>query len=183
MVHRILTAAAAGIVIVGALTVVPSAPALAHHALTDSTPMSGAQLDVAPSRISLTFAFDVRMDGAEIELVDEDGASWTSGDVEVDDTVVSVAVDPGARDGHYEARWSVTSFDGAPLRGVLPFAVGEAGSGSNPLNSVINDDLAAVIRFSAFGVIGALLGLVVHAIATTYGPSARKRPHSRMKKT
>lgn len=157
------------------LSAAPAGPAAAHHVLSTSTPAAGAQLHAPPARISLTFAFDVRTDGAAVSLVDDGGASRTTGALEVRGATVSIAVDPSIGDGHHEVRWRVRSFDGAPLQGEIPFVIGDVGPDPDPLRAVISADGASVIRVVALAVLTGLLVCVARALATTYGRSARTR--------
>lgn len=90
----------------------------------------------------------------------------------MDGANVSIAVDPSMGDGRHEVRWSVISFDGASVQGVIPFVIGEAGADPDPLHAVISADGASLIRSVALAVFAVLLAWVAYGLVATYGRGA-----------
>lgn len=173
--HKKWTVISAVFALVAALVVVPAAPASAHHALASSTPEAGDRLERPPTRVLLTFSFEVGDEGAAVEVVDEAGAAWTTGEPTLDGVHVAIDVDPDAREGNYQVRWSVISFDGATVEGVIPFSIGDAGPLADPLQAVIDPGSASLIRLGAIVLFGGLLGVVLVGLRRTYGAARLSR--------
>ncbi|HET8586547.1 MAG TPA: copper resistance CopC family protein [Candidatus Limnocylindria bacterium] len=109
-----------------ALLAIP-AIAAAHAPLESSTPAPGANLDTAPTRVTLTFGGDsggeLSPDGSSFTVTDAGGATVGTGKVDLsvaDRNVMSADVtisDPGI----YTVKWTSQSIDGASLSGSFSF--------------------------------------------------------------
>jgi len=153
--------------------------ASAHSTLESSTPGAGAHLPTMPTIIELTFVAAVEDVGVTVVLADEHGDDWTADVVVVEGTRVSSPVRPDIPDGRYEIRWSVTSFDGAPMTGVVRFALGTVVDDTDPFDAVLTAEDVAWIRATAFVVAGVLLGAMAHGLVTVYGRRSAHGPGPR----
>lgn len=115
-------AAALAILIGGFLALVGAQPASAHAGLTSSDPADGSVVTEPLDRVALTFteAPLAGLDaGLRIEVTGADGTSASRGDVTVDGTTMSTAVD--LEDGAYTVLWRYLSPDGHPIDGSFGF--------------------------------------------------------------
>ncbi|WP_162929129.1 copper resistance CopC family protein [Streptomyces sp. YIM 130001] len=147
----------------------------AHSALQSSTPQLGEHLASMPPQIELRFAEPVKDIGAKVTLADEQGKNWAAGSAVVDAAVVSSGVRSDIPDGRYEVRWRSVSGDGAPMSGVVRFALGNAKADSNPLHAVLTARDAFWIQMVAFAVVGAFVGYTAYGLVTVYGRRSRPR--------
>ena len=117
--------ARAALVTAGAVAgvLLAAVPASAHDRLVSSDPESGAVLTAVPAEVVLTFSSSVQEIGTVLEVHDEDGAvvSEAATQVEGRDVVVAVPADLGA--GDYDLVYRVTSSDGHPISGEVPFTL------------------------------------------------------------
>lgn len=97
--------------------------ASAHDTLTDSSPTEGEALTESPGEVRLTYSASILELGAAVEVTDADGRSWPTGELVVDSTDVTVPLTEDLPNGAYEVTWRVTSSDGHPISGVIPFTV------------------------------------------------------------
>jgi len=122
--------AGAALVTAGALAglLVAAPAASAHDRLVGSDPQSGAVLTAVPAEAVLTFSSSVQEIGTVLEVHDEDGAVVSEAPTQVEgrDVVVAVPADLGA--GEYELVYRVTSSDGHPISGEVPFTLDVAAS-------------------------------------------------------
>ena len=154
-------------IVVIVIVLLPAAAAWAHSPLESSSPRAGAHIATMPTQIELAFTAPVKKD-ATVVLADAQGNDWAAGPAVVDDMYVVSPVRPGLSDGRYEIRWSVTSFDGAPMSGVVSFVLGDA-KDTNPLDAVLTADDAFWIRVVVFVVFGGLLAYTAYGLITVYG--------------
>ncbi|OIH97441.1 MULTISPECIES: copper resistance CopC family protein [unclassified Curtobacterium] len=115
-------AAALAIVIGGFLALVGAQPASAHAGLTGSDPADGSVVTEPLDRVALTFteAPLAGLDaGLRIEVTGTDGTAASRGDVTVDGTTMSTAVD--LENGAYTVLWRYLSPDGHPIDGSFGF--------------------------------------------------------------
>ena len=108
-------------------------PALAHTELISANPADGAQLDTAPSMVTLTFNEPIQGDGDlnQVAITGPDGGQWTEGQVEVRDTVVTTRVRPLGPAGDYTIGYRVVSADGHPVSGEISFTLTIPGTGTS----------------------------------------------------
>lgn len=118
LIWRALTALLVSTVLVGT-----GSAAFAHDTLTDSSPAEGETLTEPPTQVLLTFSAEVLEMGAAAVVTDGDGSTWEAGEPTVDGIEVTVPLEEGLPNGSYEVSWRVTSSDGHPISGVIPFTV------------------------------------------------------------
>lgn len=106
--------------------------AFAHDTLTDSSPAEGETLTEPPTQVELTFSAEVLEMGAAAVVTDADGTTWEDGEPVVDGTGVTVPLKEGMTNGSYEISWRVTSSDGHPISGVIPFTLDGAEETTEP---------------------------------------------------
>lgn len=105
-----------------ALGAVP-AVAAAHVELESSSPEAGANLDAAPTEVTLTFIGELDPDGSGFTVIDHRGEEVGSGGVDLDvadRNVLSGSVtitEPGV----YTVAWDVLGADGHELSGEFSF--------------------------------------------------------------
>jgi len=97
--------------------------------MTGSDPADGATVDVAPDAVTLTFNEPPQALGTEVAVVGPDGATVSEGVTTVADTAVIQTLAAARPAGAYVIQWRVTSADGHPLSGELPFTAA-TGTGS-----------------------------------------------------
>ena len=124
-----LRALLAGIAIGAAAVLGTAVPASAHDELLSSTPAANATIDAAPAEVVLTFSGNILPQTAIMAITDAAGTDYRQGDPTVSETSVTVGLKPGLPGGAYEIRWAVTSEDGHPISGIIPFTI--AGSGAS----------------------------------------------------
>ena len=96
--------------------------ASAHASLTWSSPAIGSTLETAPTEVTRVFDDDIQViDGANIiEVTNQDGAHFETGDTQVNAAKVFVALNDMA-DGTYTVTYHVVSADGHPVAGEYSF--------------------------------------------------------------
>ncbi|WP_424937634.1 MULTISPECIES: copper resistance CopC family protein [Bacteria] len=124
-----LRALLAGIAIGAAAVLGTAIPASAHDELLSSTPAANATIDAAPAEVVLTFSGNILPQTAIMAITDAAGTDYRQGEPKVSETSVTVGLKPGLPGGAYEIRWAVTSEDGHPISGIIPFSI--AGSGAS----------------------------------------------------
>ncbi|MEJ5867400.1 copper resistance CopC family protein [Pseudokineococcus sp. 5B2Z-1] len=113
--------AAAGVLAAG-LVVVGAPAASAHDRLIGSDPESGGVLDAVPAEAVLTFSSEVQELGTVLELQAADGSS-IAGETAVSGRDVSVPLPSDLPSGEYAVVYRVTSSDGHPISGEIPFSL------------------------------------------------------------
>ncbi|WP_299036135.1 copper resistance CopC family protein [uncultured Pseudokineococcus sp.] len=117
--------ARAALVTTGALAgvLLAALPASAHDRLVSSDPESGAVLTGVPAEAVLTFSSEVQELGTVLEVHDDAGGLVSDAETQVEgrDVVIAVPADLGA--GDYEVVYRVTSSDGHPISGQVPFTL------------------------------------------------------------
>ncbi|MFD6952736.1 copC domain protein [Nocardiopsis sp. TSRI0078] len=110
-----------------ALALTPS-PALAHDALTDSSPEDGQTLDSVPEEVVLTFS-NAPMEGGSGSAVvvtgPDEETTYEEGELTFDGTDVSVELSTLDQAGEYTIGFRVVSSDGHPIQDTLTFSVTE----------------------------------------------------------
>ncbi len=112
---------ALGFLLLLGLTVLWSAPALAHAGLVASQPADGAVLEEAPQRLELRFNEPVAP--LVLRLVSSDGSSVELDRYRLDGTTLVIEAPPIGR-GSHALSWRVASEDGHPVGGTVLFSVG-----------------------------------------------------------
>lgn len=122
---RVLRTAMTGAILaLLAVFAMPTA-ASAHDQLVSSDPAADAQLDTAPSVITLEFSAAIMDTGLAMTVVDADGTDHLVDEPVADGTTVTANLDT-LPVGGYQVRWRVVSSDGHPISGYVPFTVGDA---------------------------------------------------------
>lgn len=103
-----------------------AAPAFAHAALISSDPADGAELDTAPTRVTLTFNQDIEPQFATVTVSGPDGTPYADGAVRVDGPTVVVDVTPLGAAAPYVVAFRVISADGHPISGTYTFRLTKA---------------------------------------------------------
>jgi copper transport protein len=104
-----------------------ASPASAHAVLTSVDPADGADLEVAPDTVTLTFNEPVEVPTGALRVFDADARRVDVGVVDTGDAaVVSVALPSDLPDGGYVVTYRVISTDAHPIGGVTTFTVGDA---------------------------------------------------------
>jgi methionine-rich copper-binding protein CopC len=161
--NRSWLAAAAAAALVAALP----APAAAHSELVSSTPGAGADLDTAPTTVTLNFSEELQPDGSSFTVKDANGDEVGSGDVDLnvaDRNVMTGDVtitDPGV----YTVTYSVVAGDGHASGGAFSF--GYKATESIPGSTTHEDPDTAMARSST--PILVLVGWLLVAVAGVVG--------------
>jgi copper transport protein len=105
-----------------------AAPASAHAELVSSDPANGARLKTAPSSVSIRFDESVGLGGfGYLQVTDQDGTRVDTGPAAHpagNDSVVTVGLRSGLKDGTFTESYRVVSADSHPIAGVVRFVVG-----------------------------------------------------------
>lgn len=105
-----------------ALWLLLSAPAAsAHDSLVDSEPGADEVLTESPTELVLTFSGEVSELGVQFMVTGPEGRDVVQGTPTVDGAVVTQALAEELVNGDYEVTWRVTSSDGHPISGTIPF--------------------------------------------------------------
>lgn len=105
-------------------------PANAHAVLSGSDPAAGSSLSAGPATVSLTFDEGLQQTFAALTVVGPDGGQWAREAPTVAGDVLSAPVGELGAAGDYTIAYRVTSADGHPVSGTVPFTLTEAGSGT-----------------------------------------------------
>lgn len=106
-------------------------PASAHNTLTGSEPAEGAEVDVAPERVTLTFDQPVQSgDVNQLVVTGPSGDQWARGPVAVDGNEVSRVLGPLGPAGEYTIGFRILSADGHPVTQELSFTLTTEGTGT-----------------------------------------------------
>lgn len=143
--------------------------AAAHTDLTESSPADGAQLDVPPTEVVLTFESEIS-DDSSFTVTDADGKEVGSGelDLEAADRNVLHGEVSITEDGMYTVAYTIVGDDGDPIEGEVTFTVGEAGAGATPPDTAV--------PAPGLGLNALLLGLGLLLVAAGLAPRARIAP-------
>ncbi|MEV6828672.1 copper resistance CopC family protein [Amycolatopsis sp. NPDC051102] len=121
---------AAALAAAGAAAVLAAPGAAAHSVLVSSSPAADASLEVAPAEVVLEFDEPVENRFTELAVLGPDGGShWEAGPASIVDARVSAPLRPLGPAGGYTIRYRVTSADGHPVSGSIPFRLAVAGPG------------------------------------------------------
>ncbi|MBA8815269.1 methionine-rich copper-binding protein CopC [Microbacterium halimionae] len=173
--------------LVGAVVILATAvPASAHDELLESSPAYHAQLDAAPTEITLTFSADVLEMGAVVIVADENDTDWVASEPEISGESVIVGLQADMPDAGYEVRWRVVSSDGHPISGVIPFTIGDAAplvrASASPsetptpaatTNIQVTSEDDGAFRPIVIGVIGAAAAVAIFAVILFFRRRAR----------
>lgn len=108
-----------------------SGAALAHDAVTGTSPADGSTVASVPEKVEITLSNTPAVIGSQVQVLDAAGTNWASGNVEVLDEVAAQAVKPGAPAGKYTVKWRLVSSDSHPIEGEFSFTATAAGGGTS----------------------------------------------------
>ncbi|WP_243653414.1 copper resistance CopC family protein [Pseudonocardia endophytica] len=134
---RVLRAATLCVVTAVAL-VLGSAPAWAHAELESSDPAEGASVAKAPGAVTLTFSEAVAPNLATISVSGPGGTRYEAGPATGSGPTLRVPLKPLGAAGGYTITYRVTSDDGHPISGIVPFTLttpGPAAAAASPAAS------------------------------------------------
>lgn len=121
---------AAALAAAGGAALLCAPAADAHSVLVSSSPAANASLAASPAEAVLEFNEQVENRFTELAVLGPDGTShWEAGPASVVDDKVSAPLRPLGPAGAYTIRYRVTSADGHPVSGTIPFRLTVAGPG------------------------------------------------------
>ena len=171
--HRRRTGILAGAALGLVLAAVP-AVALAHTELVSTSPEAGANLDAAPTEVTLTFDDEIKPDGSEFTVTDADGAEVGQG--EIDLTVADRNVLTGdvtiTEPGVYTVSWTAVALDGHADSGTFSFGYATDEDIPEPTGE---DEPADTAMPAPAPPLATILGLVALCAAILLG--VRQRAH------
>jgi copper transport protein len=157
-------------------------PAAAHAELASTSPGENAQLDSAPSQVTLQFTEPVSLGSGYVRVLDGGGDRVDTGTPTADGATVTLPLRGDLPDDGYLVTYRVISADSHPVSGAFGFTVGEG----RPVDSAVAagaDDsdplvtgLTAVARWIGF--VGLALGVGIPAFLLLCWPAgwAARRP-------
>lgn len=126
-----------------ALTAVIAAPAaVAHDALSGTSPAANSTIDKAPESLLLMFSGDVLKVGGQVVVKGPDGKTVTKAPTAMGNRV-TVPFEPSGN-GVYAVTWRVTSADGHPISGQYSFTLKGTGSSSTSTGTSATNTLKPV---------------------------------------
>ncbi|MFD7508797.1 copper resistance CopC/CopD family protein [Streptomyces sp. NPDC059853] len=167
----------------GAVLVAAAPPALAHAALTGSSPADGEVVVTSPERVELTFSERVSLTGDQaLRVLDPAGERVDTG--EITDLSANgevrhgVALADDLPDGTYTVAWQAVSADSHPIAGAFTFSVGAPSETSVRLPAQGPGDGTAgllydLARFPAYAGFLLLAGGAAFLLVCRPGPAAR----------
>ncbi|MHA7263063.1 copper resistance CopC family protein [Arthrobacter sp. TMN-37] len=174
--------ASAGIILL-VLLGLAAGPAAAHDELSSSNPADGATVAAVPGAVELTFSSVPSGIGAQVEILDADGASWSDGPARIVDNTAVQDVRAGAPAGEFTVNWRVVSSDSHPIEGVLTFTA-ESGTAAAPDSAgtavpitpaEVEEGPAQAAGTGDFPWSVAVMAIVLLALAAFLATTARKR--------
>ncbi len=103
--------------------------AFAHATRLSADPPQDAALAAGPAKVCATFNEPLQITFAAMTVVGPDDNLWSSGQAQVQGTVLSVPLRPLGPVGTYRVHYRVTSADGHPVSGSWSFRLTVAGTG------------------------------------------------------
>ncbi|EOM74308.1 copper resistance protein [Rhodococcus rhodnii LMG 5362] len=104
--------------------------ASAHSVTTGSNPAPESSVDAGPERVEVQFNEALQTQFASLTVVGPDGNLWTKSDPRVEGNTVSADLGELGPAGEYTIAYRVTSADGHPVSGTIPFTLTTEGSGT-----------------------------------------------------
>jgi methionine-rich copper-binding protein CopC len=157
-----------------ALAALP-AVAVAHAELVASDPEAGANLDAAPSEVTLTFDDELEADGSSFTVTDHHGDEVGSGtlDLDVPDRNVLAGAVSISEPGVYTVEWTVLGIDGHEITGSFSFGYAtdeeipeaEDGHGHESPDTALHEPARAPLVPIGLGLLAAAALLAVRRFA------------------
>lgn len=98
-------------------------PASAHDTLVDSDPAADEVVTTTPEELVLTFSGEISDLGVQFVVTGPQGRDVVQGTPTVEGITVTQELADELVNGDYEATWRVTSSDGHPISGTIPFTI------------------------------------------------------------
>jgi copper resistance protein C len=110
-------------VLVGLAMVALPIAASAHSELDTSMPADGANLQIAPAEVALTFSAELDPDGSGFTVTDPTGAQVSTGKVDLNVAARNILRGEVSitKPGNYRVAWTSLSLDGDQLKGTVTF--------------------------------------------------------------
>jgi copper resistance protein C len=108
---------------VACLVLLPAAPAWAHAQLVKMSPADGSTVQVAPTRIVLTFDENIQRIGDAVVVTGPDGSRVEAGAPTVLGATATEGLRPLVYRGRYTVTYRVVSDDGHPVTAALQFTL------------------------------------------------------------
>lgn len=157
-----------------ALAALP-AVTVAHAELVSSDPEVGANLDAAPSEVTLTFDDELEPDGSGFTVTDHHGDEVGGGtlDLDVADRNVLAGAVSISEPGVYTVEWTVLGIDGHEITGSFSFGYatdeeipdGEDGHGHESPDTALHEPARAPLAAIGLGLLTAAALLAVRRFA------------------
>jgi copper resistance protein C len=112
------------------LALVGAGTASAHAIRMSTDPAPDASVGAGPPRVSATFNEKLQTDFAAMTVVGPDENLWSTGPVQIQGAVASVALRPLGPTGTYTVNYRVTSADGHVVNGAWSFDLTVKGNGT-----------------------------------------------------
>ncbi|WP_117209934.1 copper resistance CopC/CopD family protein [Allorhizocola rhizosphaerae] len=111
--------------LIGAMVLLPAAPAQAHAALVKTNPVQGTTIQVAPKQVELTFSEAITPVNDKIRIIGPDGKRADSGTPQVEGAILRIGLKDNPPRGTYLVSFRVISADSHPVPGGFTFSIGE----------------------------------------------------------
>lgn len=155
--------------VLGAIVLLPGAPAWAHNRLTGSEPAAGAALDRSPRQVTLRFAERLNPEFTTIAISDAARQRVPASAPVVDAGTGTVTPAGTLADGAYTVAYRTVSVDGHAVQGSFEFSVGAPVA--SPVEAGGGPPVAALVGL-------AVLGVGLAGVAIVIGWRARRRNFS-----
>jgi methionine-rich copper-binding protein CopC len=168
--HFLLPRSLAALVVAAALAALP-AVAMAHAELVSSDPEAGANLDTAPTEVTLTFDDELDPDGSGFTVTDHHGDEVGTGELDLDvadRNVVRGAVSI-SEPGVYTVEWTILGLDGHEISGSFSFGYQsdeEIPEGEGGEHGHENPDTAMPLALPASPSFATVAGILLVLLAT-----------------
>ncbi len=116
--------------VLAALALVGAGTASAHAIRMSTDPAPDTSVGAGPPRVSATFNEKLQTNFAAMTVVGPDENLWSTGPVQIEGAVASVALRPLGPTGTYTVNYRVTSADGHVVSGAWSFDLTVKGNGT-----------------------------------------------------
>ncbi|MGV3467411.1 MAG: copper resistance protein CopC [Heyndrickxia sp.] len=99
----------------------------AHAYIVKSTPSEDEVLDQSPKKVTIQFDEEIQSAFHSLKVLDQTGKRVDQNDAHINKknhTILEGNLKPKLQDGIYTIQWDVVSSDGHPVRGTIPFQIG-----------------------------------------------------------
>ncbi|MDR7002358.1 copper resistance protein CopC [Neobacillus niacini] len=106
----------------------------AHAYIKKSTPVENEILEKPPTKVMIQFDETIQPEFNSVQVFDSNGKRVDLKNGRIDPkqpSILESGLEKNLPNGTYRIQWKVVSNDGHPVQGVIPFQIGESGSGQN----------------------------------------------------